>query len=51
LIKYLPISIETQSAVSYDETVKKDITSDVFTVEADEIEIIDAQEAGETNAN
>jgi recombination protein RecT len=51
LIKYLPISIETQSAVSYDETVKKDITSDVFTVEADEIEIIDAREVGEANAN
>lgn len=48
LIKYLPISVETQAAVSFDETVKKDITGDVFTVEADEIEIIDApREVGE----
>ncbi len=51
LIKYLPISTETQTAVSYDETVKKDITSDVFTIEPDEPEIIDAQEVGVTNAN
>jgi recombination protein RecT len=48
LIKYLPISVETQSAVSYDETVKKDITADVFTVDA-ESDIIDAKEEGGTN--
>ena len=51
LIKYLPISTETQTAVSYDETVKKDITADAFTIEADEPEIIEAQEVGATNAN
>ena len=33
LIKYLPISVETQDAVSYDETIRKDITEDVVTVE------------------
>ena len=33
LIKYLPISVETQEAVSYDETIRKDITEDVVTVE------------------
>jgi recombination protein RecT len=51
LIKYLPISVETQTAVSYDETVKKDITGEAFTIEADEIEIIDAKEVGEINEN
>jgi recombination protein RecT len=52
LIKYLPISVETQVAVSYDETIKKDITADAFVIEPteDEIEIIDAtKEVGETN--
>lgn len=50
LIKYLPISVETQTAVSYDETIKKDISSEVFTVESEpEIEIIDAKEVGESN--
>lgn len=49
LIKYLPISVETQAAVSFDETVKKDITGDVFTVEADEVEIIDAEKVGAIN--
>jgi recombination protein RecT len=44
LIKYLPISVESQAAVSYDETIKKDITAEAFTIEADEIEIIDAKE-------
>jgi recombination protein RecT len=28
LIKYLPISVETQNAVAHDETIKKDITSE-----------------------
>jgi recombination protein RecT len=51
LIKYLPISTETQTAVSYDETVKKDITADAFTIEAEEPEIIEAQEVGVSNAN
>lgn len=51
LIKYLPISIETQTAVSFDETIKKDITSEAFVVDTDEIEIIDAKEVGETNEN
>lgn len=46
LIKYLPISVETQMAVSNDETVRKDITSDVVSV--DDVEIIDA-EAGVSN--
>jgi recombination protein RecT len=44
LIKYLPISVETQAAVSFDETIKKDITAEAFTIDADEIEIIDAKE-------
>lgn len=47
LIKYLPISVETQSAVANDETIRKDITSDVIISESD-YEIIDAKE-GETN--
>lgn len=34
LIKYLPISTETQSAISHDETIRKDITSDAFTIDA-----------------
>lgn len=46
LVKYLPISVETQAAVSHDETIKKDITAEVFTVEA-EPEIIDAKEVNE----
>lgn len=28
LIKYLPISVETQSAVAHDETIRKDVTSE-----------------------
>jgi recombination protein RecT len=40
LIKYLPISIETQSAIANDETVRKDITEPAFIVEADPIETI-----------
>jgi recombination protein RecT len=42
LIKYLPISVETQEAVSYDETVKKDITDDAVFIDA-ETEILEAQ--------
>lgn len=52
LIKYLPVSVETQTAVSFDETVKKDITADAFIIETDEnepeVEIIDAK-VGESN--
>ena len=44
LIKYLPISIETQEAVSHDETVRKDITGEAITVDADII--IDSDENG-----
>lgn len=33
LIKYLPISVETQSAIANDETVRKDITADVIHVD------------------
>jgi recombination protein RecT len=52
LIKYLPISIETQTAVSFDETVKKDITGEAFIVDAEaDLEIIDAKEVGEINEN
>jgi recombinational DNA repair protein RecT len=49
LVKYLPISVESQSAISYDETVRKDITADVFTVNDDlisEPDIIEAKEVG-----
>ena len=49
LIKYLPISVESQTAVSYDETIKKDITAEAFTIEADEFEIIDAEKVGGAN--
>lgn len=49
LIKYMPLSVETQSAVANDETIRKDITSDVLTVDSDEPEIIDAQEVGESD--
>jgi recombination protein RecT len=48
LIKYLPISVETQEAVSYDGTIKKDITSESFIVDSEPI-IIDAKEVGEMN--
>jgi recombination protein RecT len=40
LIKYLPISVETQSAIANDETVRKDITEPAFVVEAEPIETI-----------
>ena len=33
LIKYLPISVETQSAIANDETIRKDITADVMRVD------------------
>lgn len=47
LVKYLPVSVETQSLVANDETVRKDITSEavfVNSVEVDEPEIILEQE-------
>ena len=50
LIKYLPISVETQSAVAYDETTKKDITSEATILDFDiptETEIIDMKVVGE----
>ena len=43
LIKYLPISVETQNAIAHDETVRKDITA-----EAHHIDIDDAAEDVET---
>jgi recombination protein RecT len=49
LIKYLPISVESELAVNYDETIKRDITADAVIVESiteEEIEIIDAKEVG-----
>ena len=52
LIKYLPISTETQQAVAHDETTRKDITADVFSIQAEPEEepvIIDAQEVNEAN--
>jgi recombination protein RecT len=48
LIKYLPISVETQEAVSHDETVRKDITAEVITID-DDGEIIDRKEIGEVS--
>jgi recombination protein RecT len=44
LIKYLPISVETQSLVAQDETVRKDITAEAIFVspEPEEVEVIDA---------
>lgn len=50
LIKYLPLSVETQEAVTQDEIIRKDITGEVFSVEA-EPEIIDAKEVGERHEN
>lgn len=48
LIKYLPLNVEAASAVHSDETVRKDITAEIFRVEDDEaeqvIEIIDKVE-------
>jgi recombination protein RecT len=49
LIKYLPISTEIQEAVQNDETIRKDITGDVFTFEEAEPEIIEAKEVGENH--
>jgi recombination protein RecT len=46
LVKFLPISVETQSAVSYDETVRKDITDQAITVEMDEPEKTERKEVG-----
>jgi recombination protein RecT len=41
LIKYLPISVETQNAIAHDETIRKDITADVVHVDrADGLENI-----------
>lgn len=54
LIKYLPISVETQAAVSYDETIKRDITAEAKIIydEDTEIEpaILEVKEIGEANA-
>lgn len=47
LIKYLPISTETQSAVAYDETVRRDITDEAVTIESEEFEIIDEKNSSE----
>jgi recombination protein RecT len=50
LIKYLPLSVETQEAMTQDEITRKDITGEVFTIDS-EPEIIDAKEVGEKNEN
>jgi recombination protein RecT len=53
LIKYLPISVDTQSAIAHDETIRKDITAEAVHVEKNDgleaisdfkTEIIDKQE-------
>lgn len=44
LIKYLPISVETQSAIAHDETIRKDITEEAIRVEVTD----DGTEAVET---
>lgn len=53
LIKYLPISVETQSAIAHDETIRKDITAEAVYVDQRDglenindfkVEIIDKQE-------
>lgn len=49
LIKYLPLSVDTEEKFAADETVRKDITGDSFFVnstEIEEIEIIDLKENG-----
>jgi recombination protein RecT len=46
LIKYLPISVETQSAVANDETVRRDITDEAITVDLDESEASERKEVG-----
>jgi recombination protein RecT len=48
LIKYLPLSVETQTAVANDETVRKDITVDPFIIEAEPMET-NRTEIGEDN--
>jgi recombination protein RecT len=45
LIKYLPISTETQEAVSHDETIRKDITAETITFDDSNI-ILDSDENG-----
>ena len=40
LIKYLPISVETQSAIANDETVRKDITEPPIMVANEPIETL-----------
>jgi recombination protein RecT len=45
LIKYLPISVETQSAVQFDGTTRKDISAEpIFAEEEIKVEILDKQE-------
>lgn len=46
LIKYLPVSVEVEQALSNDETVKKDITGESIIINA-EPEIIEAKGLGE----
>lgn len=46
LIKYLPISVETQSAVAHDETIRKDVTS-----EATHYDLTNEEEIPLENAN
>lgn len=54
LIKYLPISVETQAAVQFDETIKKDITAEAVIIRDDEPEfesqILEVKEINEANA-
>ena len=53
LIKYLPISVEAQNAVAFDESIKKDITAETFIIQNAEPDlepvIIDAKEVGVHN--
>lgn len=46
LIKYLPLSTETQSAVANDETVRKDITAEPIILEAESFETENKIEIG-----
>jgi recombination protein RecT len=53
LIKYMPISVETASAIQFDETVRKDISSEPEFIQPDIIDIPRLEvvsEGGELNA-
>jgi len=46
LIKYLPVSVEVEQALSSDETIKKDITGEAIIIDS-EPEVIEAKGSGE----